>query len=49
MPKVRWFVTTPLDHFYFYLRREKFFPGQVEIFLCAGNDYSLGGDSMMRG
>ena len=32
----------PIDHFYFYLRREKFFPAQGEFFPRAGKDYLLG-------
>jgi len=32
----------PCHHFYFFLGREKFFPAQVEIFLCPENKMSLG-------
>jgi len=45
----RGMITPPCHHFHFSLRREKFFPAQVVIFPCPGSDYSLGGDSMMRG
>ena len=31
-----------MHHFYFFLRREKFFPAQVEKFFSAGSDLSLG-------